>query len=49
MQNGNYKKSPKETKLSLINKIKAINPDVKNLNAKKKEELLILYIKLKNN
>jgi hypothetical protein len=43
------KKEPsKETKASLIEKIKALKPDIKNLSSKKKEELLVLYLKLKN-
>jgi len=42
------KKPAKETKLSLIEKIKTIKPDIKNLNAKKKEELYEIYNKLQD-
>jgi hypothetical protein len=41
-------KAKNETKLSIIEKIKTIKPDIKNLNIKKKEELLELYNKLQN-
>ena len=42
------KEPVKETKLSLMEKIKAIKPNIKNLNAKKKEELYEIYNKLQN-
>ena len=54
LKNGTNSKSPikkepsKETKASLIEKIKALKPDVKNLSSKKKDELLEIYMKLKN-